>query len=194
MAEGGNLPNEIENEDDSLNVGSGMGRKIQASEALSEEIQEKIRQAFLVFDHENNNTVDAREIGTIIRSLGYCPSEAELQEALRDMEDPQQMGFIQFDRFYPVMSKIIVQRKYQLNTPEELLKAFQVMDSERKGHLEIDEIKQYFTQHGEPFASDEIEELLNAAVTQSTMKIQYRVFLHSLIIDDDQQVKWILFS
>ena len=50
------------------------------------------------------------------------------------MEDPQQMGFIQYERFYPVISKIIVQRKFQLNQPEELLRAFEVLDSERKGH------------------------------------------------------------
>jgi hypothetical protein len=32
-----------------------------------------------VFDHENNKTVDVREIGTIIRSLGHCPSVSQLQ-------------------------------------------------------------------------------------------------------------------
>ena len=124
----------------------------------------------------------------ITRSLGYCPSEAEIQEVLRDMEDPQQMGFIQYERFYPVISKIIVQRKFQLNQPEELLRAFEVLDSERKGHLTIEEIKRYFTQYGEPFEADEIEELLNAAVNQNTMKIMYRTFLYHLVIDDDQKL------
>ncbi len=88
------------------------GRKGQAAtDNLSSDIRQKIVDAFHIFDHENNKTVDVREIGTIIRSLGFCPSEAELQEILRDMEDPQQMGYIQFDRFYPVMSKIITDQK-----------------------------------------------------------------------------------
>ena len=104
------------------------------------------------------------------------------------MEDPQQMGFIQYERFYPVISKIIVQRKFQLNQPEELLRAFEVLDSERKAHLTIEEIKRYFTQYGEPFEADEIEELLNAAVNQNTMKIMYRTFLYHLVIDDDQKL------
>lgn len=34
--------------------------------------------AFQVFDHEGTNTVDVRELGAIIRSLGLCPTEAEL--------------------------------------------------------------------------------------------------------------------
>ena len=44
--------------------------------------------------------------------LGHCPSEAEIQEVLRDMEDPQEMGYINVDRFYSVMTKIIIQQKY----------------------------------------------------------------------------------
>merc|ERR1712018_1120276 len=63
-------------------------RKPQPSptDGLPPEVQRKIVDAFETFDHEHNKTVDAREIGTIIRSLGFCPSEAELQEVTRDME------------------------------------------------------------------------------------------------------------
>lgn len=39
-------------------------------ETANHEIQKRISDAFEVFDHEHNNTVDLREIGTIIRSLG----------------------------------------------------------------------------------------------------------------------------
>ena len=54
-----------------------------------------------------------KEIYLVIISLiaGYCPSETEIQEVLRDMEDPQEMGYISVDRYYPVMSKIIMQQK-----------------------------------------------------------------------------------
>lgn len=34
--------------------------------------QKQATEAFLVFDSSNNETVDVREIGTIIRSLGKC--------------------------------------------------------------------------------------------------------------------------
>ena len=66
---------------------SGVGAG--TTDPLTPELRLKVHEAFRVFDHENNNTVDVREVGTIIRSLGFCPSEAELQEVLRDMEDPQ---------------------------------------------------------------------------------------------------------
>lgn len=43
----------------------------------------RIEEAFDVFDHEQNKTVDVREVGTIIRSLGCYPNEAELQDMIQ---------------------------------------------------------------------------------------------------------------
>ena len=53
------------------------------TDGLPPEVHRKIVEAFEIFDHEHNKTVDMREIGTIIRSLGFCPSESELQEVTK---------------------------------------------------------------------------------------------------------------
>lgn len=44
-------------------------------ESMVAEIEKKITDSFDIFDHESNKTVDVREIGTIVRSLGCCPTE-----------------------------------------------------------------------------------------------------------------------
>ena len=67
-----------------------------------------------------------------IAIAGHCPSEQELQEILRDMEDPQEMGYINVDRFYPAMTKIMMQEKYTLLPSKELLKAFKALDTDDK--------------------------------------------------------------
>ena len=100
----------------------------------------------------------------------------------------QAMGYILFDRFYPVMSKIINQHKYQLNNSDELLQAFETLDEEGKGVFSVEEIKRLFTQFGEPFAQDEMDELLNAAVTPNTREVHYRTFVHHLILDEEQKL------
>ena len=61
---------------------TAVGGRGTVADTLAPELRQKVQDAFRVFDHENNNTVDVREIGTIIRSLGFCPSEAELQDLL----------------------------------------------------------------------------------------------------------------
>ena len=98
------------------------------------------------------------------------------------------MGYILYDRFYPVMSKIITQHKYQLNNSEELNLAFKTLDTEGKGVFSVEEIRRLFTQLGEPFAQDEIDELLNAAVTPNTREINYKSSVHNLVLDEEQKL------
>ena len=50
-----------------------------SAENVTPETQKRILDAFEIFDHDHNKTVDAREIGTIIRFLG-----GSIQKAVRD--------------------------------------------------------------------------------------------------------------
>lgn len=62
------------------------------AESMLEVIQKKITEAFDIFDHESNKTVDVREVGTIVRSLGCCPSEAEIHDMLAEIEEEEPTG------------------------------------------------------------------------------------------------------
>jgi len=46
-----------------------------------------LRSAFDLFDTSSNGTVDVREIGTILRSLGVCPSKAEIDNYAMQVDD-----------------------------------------------------------------------------------------------------------
>ena len=46
-------------------MGSNGGEKVEDPAQL--EMQKLVMDAFRIFDHENNDTVDMREVGTIIR-------------------------------------------------------------------------------------------------------------------------------
>ncbi|KAI0241896.1 Dynein regulatory complex protein 8 [Lamellibrachia satsuma] len=60
----------------------------ESAESMVADIQSRISAAFDIFDHEGNKTVDVREIGTIIRSLGCCPSEEDLHDLLAEVNVP----------------------------------------------------------------------------------------------------------
>lgn len=55
------------------------------TEAAVQKVQKRIEEAFDVFDHEGNKTVDVREIGTIMRSLDLCPTENELGDVITEV-------------------------------------------------------------------------------------------------------------
>lgn len=78
---------------------------------INNDLERKIADAFEIFDHAGNKTVDVREVGTIVRALGCCPSEAEVQEMLVAMEDPAIPGNVHLIKFLPYVSQIIAEHK-----------------------------------------------------------------------------------
>ncbi|XP_062830784.1 dynein regulatory complex protein 8 isoform X1 [Anolis carolinensis] len=119
-----------------------------AAESAIAEIQKKITDAFEVFDHECNKTVDVREIGTIIRSLGCCPSEGDLHDMLAEVEEEEPTGFIRLEKFLPMMTRILMERRYRPIPEDILLRAFEVLDQNKCGHLTKDELIKYMTEEG----------------------------------------------
>lgn len=79
---------------------------------INNELERKIADAFEVFDHAGTKTIDIREVGTIVRALGCCPSEAEIQEILVAIEDPATPGSVHLSRFLPHVAQIITEHKY----------------------------------------------------------------------------------
>ncbi|XP_036612067.1 dynein regulatory complex protein 8 isoform X1 [Trichosurus vulpecula] len=156
-----------------------------SGEAGIQEIQKKIKDAFEVFDHESNYTVDVREIGTIIRSLGCCPSEGELHDLIAEVEEEEPTGYIRLEKFLPMMVKVLLERRYRPIPEDLLLQAFEVLDSAKEGFLTKDELVKYMTEEGEPFTQEEMEEMLSAALDPETNTIQYRDYLAMMVIDEN---------
>ncbi|EUB64618.1 EF-hand calcium-binding domain-containing protein [Echinococcus granulosus] len=75
-----------------------------------ENIDAKIFEAFDLFDHERNKTVDSRELGTIVRSLGLCPSEADLVKLTAKLENSPPNGCINYETFLPVIGQILIDK------------------------------------------------------------------------------------
>ncbi|KAG1973177.1 dynein regulatory complex protein 8-like isoform X2 [Pimephales promelas] len=102
------------------------------AETIITETQKRIRNAFDVFDHESSKTVDVREIGTIIRSLGCFPSEAELHDVIAELEEEEPTGFVRYEKFLPTMTKIMLERKFRPIPEDLLLQAFEESPSHKK--------------------------------------------------------------
>ncbi|XP_037397676.1 dynein regulatory complex protein 8 isoform X1 [Pygocentrus nattereri] len=153
-------------------------------EAIVSELHKRISSAFDVFDHESNHTVDVREIGTIIRSLGCFPTEAQLHDVIAEIEEEEPTGFIRFERFLPTMSRILLEHRFRPVPEDLLLQAFEVLDQQKRGHLDPEELTRYLTQEGEPFTQEEMEEMLSAAVDPDKNLIFYKDFVSVMTVDD----------
>ncbi len=54
------------------------------ADQLTEEQIAEFKEAFSLFDKDGDGTITTKELGTVMRSLGQNPTEAELQDISRD--------------------------------------------------------------------------------------------------------------
>ena len=78
---------------------------------ITNDLEKKIAEAFLIFDHHDNKTVDIREIGSILRFLGCVPSEAEVSEVIAATEFEDSNGTVHLSKFLPHVHQILVEHK-----------------------------------------------------------------------------------
>ncbi|XP_060519590.1 dynein regulatory complex protein 8 isoform X2 [Cylas formicarius] len=150
---------------------------------INNDLERTIADAFEVFDHAGNKIIDVREVGTIVRGLGCCPTEAEVQEIVMAVEDQRSPGSVHLSKFLPYVSQLITEHKYEPASPEELLEAFKTLDFEGKGFLTKDYISTLMTQDGEPFNQDELDEMLEIAIDPHTQTVPYEYYINQLMID-----------
>ncbi|XP_050294160.1 dynein regulatory complex protein 8 isoform X2 [Anthonomus grandis grandis] len=150
---------------------------------INNDLERRIADAFEVFDHAGNKTVDIREIGTILRGLGCCPTEAEVQEITVRVENTEAPGSVHLSKFLPYVSQVITEHRYEPASPESLLEAFRVLDPEEHGFLTKEYISTLMTQDGEPFNQDELDEMLEIAIDPQTQTIPYEYYINQLMFE-----------
>uniref|UniRef100_K7FCT8 EF-hand calcium binding domain 2 n=1 Tax=Pelodiscus sinensis TaxID=13735 RepID=K7FCT8_PELSI len=139
----------------------------------------------MYFRFTDNNVFFFREIGTIIRSLGCCPSESELHDLLAEVEEEEPTGYIRLEKFLPMMTKVLMERRYRPIPEDVLLRAFEVLDVNKCGHLTKEELVKYMTEEGEPFTQEEMEEMLSAAVDPETNTVRYKDYITMMVVDEN---------
>ncbi|XP_074523109.1 dynein regulatory complex protein 8 [Halichoeres trimaculatus] len=162
-----------------------MAESKQSAEAAASDVHKKIKAAFDAFDHQLNSTVDVREISTIVYSLGCFPTLADLHNFIAEVEEDQ-TGYVHFDKFLPAMTKVLLENRFPPIPEERVLQAFEVLDKEKKGYLESEELTKYLTQEGDVFNQAEMDEMLLAFADPETNRIHYNDIIYQLTIDPDK--------
>lgn len=66
---------------------------LQADQLTEEQIAE-FKEAFSLFDKDGDGTITTKELGTVMRSLGQNPTEAELQDMINEVDADGKFTFI----------------------------------------------------------------------------------------------------
>jgi Ca2+-binding EF-hand superfamily protein len=127
-------------------------------EGLGKEDWERFREHFNLFDKDGNGKITVKELGIALRSIGYTPSEKELNAIIDDF-DANGSGTIEFEEFVDVALK-------KLSVPlteHELKESFSLFDKNQDGRITAEELKILLTTMGEWLTDEEAQEFIEDA-------------------------------
>jgi len=93
------------------------------SEQLTKEQIAEYREAFALFDKNDDGTIDTKELKTTMKALGINPTDKEIQDMIKEV-DQDSTGYVTFPEFISLM----VRRLSPSDNEEELMMAFRVFD------------------------------------------------------------------
>lgn len=142
------------------------------AEQLTEEQIAEFKEAFSLFDKDGDGTITTKELGTVMRSLGQNPTEAELQDMINEV-DADGNGTIDFPEFLTMMAR----KMKDTDSEEEIREAFRVFDKDGNGFISAAELRHVMTNLGEKLSDEEVDEMIREADIDGDGQVNYEEFV-----------------
>ncbi|XP_075781172.1 calmodulin-like protein 3 [Pelodiscus sinensis] len=145
------------------------------AESLTEEQIAEFKEAFSLFDKDGDGSITTSELGTVMRSLGQNPTEAELQNMIGEL-DTDGSGTIDFSEFLSMMAR----KMRDTDSEEEIREAFRVFDKDKNGYISAAELRHVMTNLGEKLTDEEVDEMIQEADRNGDGQVNYEEFVRMM--------------
>ncbi|EFC50789.1 flagellar calmodulin [Naegleria gruberi] len=153
-----------------------MSREAISNNELTEEQIAEFKEAFSLFDKDGDGTITTSELGTVMRSLGQNPTEAELHDMINEV-DADGNGTIDFTEFLTMMAK----KMKDTDNEEEIKEAFKVFDKDGNGFISAQELRHVMCNLGEKLTDEEVDEMIREADIDGDNQINYTEFVKMMM-------------
>jgi len=130
----------------------------------------------LIIFLNKTGTITTKELGTVMRSLGQNPTEAELVDMIQEI-DADGNGTVDFPEFLTMMAR----KMKDTDSEEEILEAFKVFDKDGNGFISAAELRHIMTNLGEKLTDEEVDEMIREADVDGDGQINYEEFVKMMM-------------
>eukprot|EP00882_Tetradesmus_deserticola_P018936 GHRQ01020359.1.p1 GENE.GHRQ01020359.1~~GHRQ01020359.1.p1 ORF type:complete len:180 (-),score=47.90 GHRQ01020359.1:289-828(-) len=156
-------------------MSSGLSKAEQLAEA-----KKRVREAFIIFEHKaGSKLIDAKELPTIVRSLGVNPTTAQVQTlqqriaaspAAADGSAPAAAAstppaFLALEHCEGLIAAWLLESKDALQRDDyhTLLRAFKALDPDNTGYIEADKLEQLLGSCEDALSREELNNMLSVS-------------------------------
>ncbi len=135
------------------------------------EREKELKEYFEMFDRDKDGSINEKELGNILRSLGHDPTDQDLSEMINEVDNNSDSK-IEFDEFCKIMNNKLKQN----DAEQELIEAFKIFDRDGKGLISENEFKHIMLSLGEKISEEELEEMMKKADPEKKGFVNYKQF------------------
>ena len=122
---------------------------------LTEDQINLLKEAFDLFDMEKTGKIDYHELKLTLKAFGFKVTKEEMY-LIKEKLDPNSNNKISFDEFIDFMTEKFSER----NPQEEALLAFDLFDEEKKGKINLKNLKKAVKEVNENLSDSELKAII----------------------------------
>ena len=155
-------------------------RPTTASSSLSPAELAHYRSVFSLFDYHSLGFVNTADVGLVLRSLHFNPTERQLSALLNTL-DHDGSGLLSF----PTFISLVAQHRHSLGnsgaeTEDELVGWWDVFDMYREGRLHVREVVAVLSGYGEALSTEDVEALVGEMAVDGDGMVDLRQFVRHM--------------
>jgi len=136
---------------------------------------ECLRDAFALFDADDDGEITTEELAKIMNHHGFYPSPEELNTMVGNV-DKNSNGTVDYDEFVEMMLK-----RKDVDKIDDIAQAFKVFDKDGDGLISAEEIRITMNDLGEELTEEEVKAMLAEADVNGDGQIDFTEFKRIMI-------------
>uniref|UniRef100_A0A8C4I4Z1 EF-hand domain-containing protein n=1 Tax=Dicentrarchus labrax TaxID=13489 RepID=A0A8C4I4Z1_DICLA len=139
----------------------------------------ELREAFVEFDKDKDGLISCKDLGNLMRTMGYMPTEMELIELSQNI-NMNLGGRVDFEDFVELMTPKLLAETAGMIGLKELKDAFKEFDIDGDGSITSDELRHAMIKLlGEQTSKNEIEAVVREADNNGDGTVDFEAALQS---------------
>ena len=140
--------------------------------SIQAERKQLINDIFDMFDKNENGTIQASELHSVLESLGRSSTDDDVNQFLMKL-DVNANGVISKEEFISAVDEIY---SFPQSTVDEVVQAFQIFDINGSGKITVDEMKTILLKFTNEFNEDDVNAIFELIDVDQDGKVSYAEF------------------
>ena len=121
--------------------------------------EDTIRSVFKYYDADGSGKISVGELKKVMDQMGIIlsPDQIKLAVAQYDFNNDGEWDFNEFYQFY---IKVVINTQQSISIDQEIKGVFSLLDADKNGRIDVQEIKVFFQQVGYPLSDNEVLQLI----------------------------------